>query len=774
MPVSRKWRRPGGLLTQVILLALVVVLGQGGSTANAADPPDLGQAWASSVFSGSARLHAEVNPNGLATFYHLDYISRAAHDANVGAGKDAFTGAVRIPSAFDASVGSGSSWVVAVQQVSSLLSDTAYRYRVVARNSAGTVTGPTLSFVTQRTGGSALPDGRGWEMVSPVDKNGGQVDAPGALAGGGVLQAAADGQSITYGSSASFGPGAQGAPPASQYIARRRSGGWSSENITAPLFSGSYGLGDEGVPYQLFSQDLSRGLLLSGRHCRGEHEGCPVANPPLPGTDAPAGYQNYYLRESGAAAFEALLGTADVADLELDPAQFSLRFAGASPDLRHVALTTCAALAPDAVEEPLGDGCDPAEPNLYLWSAGAGLALVNVLPAQSQGTPGAALGAQSAAVAAGGGRIYWKSLAGVLYLREGGQTRQVDLAVGGGGTFETASSDGSTAFYTKAGHLYRYDALARASVDLTPSGGVAGVLGASADASHVYYLTGSGLFLRQGGTTTEVAETADASNHPPATGTARVSAAGTRLVFVSTVPLTGYDNTGLNSETPESQVYLYDAPSDALACVSCNPTNARPVGRSWIPGSAANGVGPGVTDSYKSRVLSADGRRVFFNSLDAIAAGDTNAGSDVYQWEAQGTGSCTRASGCVDLISSGRDERGATLVDASADGSDVFFLTDRSLVGSDLPGSVDLYDARVGGGFPEPTVPIACAADACQFLPPPPVDPTVTTLLPGPGNSPVRFAKAKGRCKKKGFVRRKGKCVRKKTSKRAAKGRRSR
>ena len=38
-------------------------------------------------------------------------------------------------------------------------------------------------------------------------------------------------------------------------------------------------------------------MLLNGDHCRGEAAECPVANPPLPGTDAPTGFQDYYLRE---------------------------------------------------------------------------------------------------------------------------------------------------------------------------------------------------------------------------------------------------------------------------------------------------------------------------------------------------------------------------------------------------------------------------------------------------------------------------------------------
>jgi hypothetical protein len=604
--------------------------------------------------------------------------------------------------------------------------------------------------------GAVLPDARGWEMVSPIEKNGGQVDPPGAIDAGGVLQAAEDGASVTYGSIASFGGNAGGAPPASQYISRRGAGAWSTENISTPLYSGSYG-DSGGVPYRLFSGDLARGLLLNGRHCRGEVSGCAVANQPITGTDAPAGYQNYYLRDSATGGFQALLGAGDLTTTPLLPAQFDLRLAGTSPDLRHVVLSTCAALTANATEVPGSGGCDLGKPNLYEWSPGAGLSLVNLLPGQTKGTPGAAIAAPSGAVSADGARVYWTDLvSGNLYLREGGQTEQVDAGAGGGGVFQTATPDGSIALYTKAGHLYRYDVATQASTDLTPSGGVVGVLGASDDTTYVYYLTASGLFLRHEATTTLIASTADAGNYPPATGTARVSASGTSLAFVSTAPLTGYDNTDLKTGELDSEVYLYRADAaDPLVCASCNPAG-RPIGPATISGAIANGQGADSTEVYKPRVLSLGGKRLFFDSLDALAVLDTNADWDVYQWEAEGTGSCTRAGGCVDLISSGKAPGGARFVDASTDGSDAFFLTDGSLVGSD-PGSVDLYDARVGGGFPEPPIPIPCEGDACQSLPSEPRDPTLTTLLAGPGNPAVRYRRQKHRHRTKGRHRHRNK-----------------
>jgi hypothetical protein len=558
-----------------------------------------------------------------------------------------------------------------------------------------------------------LLDNRGWEMVSPVEKNGGEVQGFGGNFGGDVLQAAADGESATFSSASSFGGEAQGAPIASQYVSRRRAGGWSTQDITQPTLSGAYSEHPEGVPFQLFAPDLGRALMLDGNRCAGS--ACP---------------STYTLRESTGA-------------LTLSPAEPDLRFAGSSPDLRHVALSTCAALTSDATEVPGSEGCDPAAPNLYDWSGGQ-LRLLNLLPGDEHGTPGARLAAHAGAVSTDGWRVYWTaSEDGFIYLREDGATKWVSEATGGTASFQTATPDGAFAFFTSiSSHLYRYRASTDEATDLTPGGEVLGVLGTSTDGSRVYYLTAAGLFLWDEGTTRKIAAAADASNYPPTIGTARVSADGTRLAFLSKAPLTGYDNTDQYTGNPDSEVFLYDATANgALACISCNPSKARPIGPSTIPGAVANGASAGATRYYKPRAMAADGRRLFFDSHDALVSQDTNNDRDVYEWEAQGTGSCTTSGGCLNLISSGRSEDGASFVDASEDGRDAFFLTDGSLIPSDPLGTVDLYDAREGGGFPIPPTPIPCEGDSCQPLPSPPEDPTPGTQVPTGGNPPVHFAK---------------------------------
>ena len=147
----------------------------------------------------------------------------------------------------------------------------------------------------------------------------------------------------------------------------------------------------------------------------------------------------------------------------------------------------------------------------------------------------------------------------------------------------------------------------------------------------------------------------------------------------------------------------------------------------------------GSTRIYKPRALAASGNRLFFDSADRLVTADTDARPDVYEWEAGGEGNCTRQPGCVGLISGGRGE-GGRLLDASADGADAYFLTGDSLLGAD-PGSIDVYDYRAGGGFPEPEAPFVCKGDACQALPNAPEDPTPGTLVPNAGNPPVHFPK---------------------------------
>ena len=717
----------------------------GAPPASAVGPPLVLDTWVTEVTPTSARLRAEIDPNGFATTYRFEYISEAEFQANLGATppREGFFGAAKAPP------GSGKAVVgpTVVEIVKGLARETTYRYRVVATNSAGTTIGQEKAFTAEPFATPfSLPDSRGWEMVSPVDKNGGAVATPGAIFGGGVFQAAAAGGAVTYSSRTSF-DAAKGAPPASQYISRRTSGGWGTENVSAPLESAAYGDEPDGVPYRVFSASLSRGLLFGGLPCRGDIEGCPAPNPVLPGTGAPPGYMAYYMRESASGAFASLLSAADLAHTAVEPEHFEVSFAAASADLSQVVLSSCAALTENAPEVADGPGkCDPDAQNLYRWSS-SGLRFFSFTP----GGTSAEIAAPIGAISADGARIYWKR-GGDLFLHQDVPTMPVEEMVAEGATFEAASADGTVAFFSKEGHLHRLE-VAGAVTDITPAGGLQGVLGASADGSHVYYQDAAGLKHWHDGTTTVVAPglaAAAPANFPPATGTARVSPDGEHLAFLSAAELTLLDNAG------RVQVYLYGPPvgggAPGLVCASCKPNGERSLAPSSIPGALVNGS----TRAYRPRVLSADGTRLFFETADELVIGDSNSRLDVYQWEASGTGDCQLSPGCVSLISSGRSTEDSLFIDASEGGADVFFTTNESLIEPD-PGSVDLYDARVDGGFPPPDRPIPCIGDSCQPLPSPPDDPTPATLVETAGNPPARFLREhrkrkprKGRGKRRG------------------------
>jgi hypothetical protein len=91
----------------------------------------------------------------------------------------------------------------------------------------------------------------------------------------------------------------------------------------------------------------------------------------------------------------------------------------------------------------------------------------------------------------------------------------------------------------------------------------------------------------------------------------------------------------------------------------------------------------------------------------------------------------------VHLISTGTSTTDDGFFDASASGNDVFFRTRQQLLPQDQDTHYDLYDARVGGGFPAaPPPPAPCLGDACKPAstpaPAPPVAATISFV--GPGN----------------------------------------
>jgi len=744
------------------------------------DPPPLkaplvkGQ-FAAKVGSTSAVVKAQVNPR----FYPLTtyYVEYGLGDCDeVPCAKQPLPPG--LPLGFERNAFVSTSGIV----LSGLQPGTTYHYRFVAVSGALVVKGEGGSelggiFATYRGGAQQLPDGRAFEMVSPLDKNSGEVGAPGRNTSGIVTnsvaphQAAQSGEAMTYTSFTSFGSDPQSAPAGSQYLSTRGAAGWSTANIT-PADRESF-LTD---PLRGFSPDLGKAAVIQ-------------LDPPLV-EGAPVGFENLYVRDNVSGSLELVTFVKPKVPVGVD---YCVGFAGATAGFEHVFFTAKGKLTSDA---PMAPG-----QSLYEWSASEGLSLVSVLPSGTPATPSSttAFGAKGNecaasnivrnAISANGSRIFW-TLGGaspqLLARVDGSQTIALDDIQGGtgpagGGQFWAASRDGSKVFFTAAGkltpgagsqslYLYDFDAPegSRLSAIATAPGAtdVKGVLGAGDDGAYVYFTAGSALdggavggqnnlYLWHRGEgvrfiATLQAGLADLSNwNPlPRAQTARVSPDGRHLAFVSAKSLTGYENRDQATGQPVSEAFLYDALSEELICASCNPTGALPIGGTELPTWS--------TPYEQPRSLSDDGGRLYFMSSDALALRDSNGAQDVYQYERTGVGGCSvqsltfsaSAGGCIDLISTGSESGDAQFLDASSDGRDVFFSTPQRLVAQDEDERYDIYDARIGGGFAPPAPVFECSGESCRPSAPVPAPPSPTSSsFQGAGNVPE--AKRKKQKKKK-------------------------
>jgi hypothetical protein len=134
--------------------------------------------------------------------------------------------------------------------------------------------------------------------------------------------------------------------------------------------------------------------------------------------------------------------------------------------------------------------------------------------------------------------------------------------------------------------------------------------------------------------------------------------------------------------------------------------------------------------------------------------------------------------GCTYLISSGKNGIESVLIGASETGRDVFFATHAQLAPQDSDSYGDVYDARIGGGFPAPPPPPPVCS-SCQGVgsPPPLFSVPASLSFVGPGNPATTVAhRAKAKKKPK---RHKGKKGKSRTARRrgtpvAANGRRGR
>jgi hypothetical protein len=650
-----------------------------------------------------ALLGGRVNPKNSATKYWVEYGTDSGYGNS-------------FPASEDADAGSGHEAQILTQKVTGLTPATEYHFRLVAENAGGEETqGQDMNFETAPAGpatescdnntlrsennSTELPDCRAYEQVSPADKNG--YDA-GTLRILPSYVAAEGGSALSFESYGAFGDSV-GASTFNSYLSRRGSSGWTTQALSPPVSAESV---SGGFPeFQYYTPDLKYAAVFT------------PANVLLAPGATPNG-SNLYLRDNSTGTYRTLnLGTGP----GTGPGSISF-VAAASADGEHILFESSAALTADA---------PPGEYNLYEWSDGQ-LRLVTIgpdgapIPAGGTIEAGGRTSTTTHAMSEDGSRVVFKSREGdfgQLYLYEDGQptievsaSRRSTPDPGGPGIvrFQGASADTSQIYFIDSEALtedatpgrvalYRYDADTKALINLEASLGAGhelaeGVAAISEDGSYVYFHSDSKLYLWHNGTNTLVGAVPTGVTELEAFFTTyRVTGDGRYLTFQTPNRLTAYDNTDALTGEGDSEVYLYDAALQRLTCVSCNPDGLAPDGSSNFPG-------PPRAQRNLQRGASEDGA-VFFNSSDALVPNDVNGKEDVYEWK----------NGEAYLISSGTSGDSSYYASASKSGDDVFFATREPLVASDRDQLLDVYDARVGGGFPRAAQSTPCeGAEACH------------------------------------------------------------
>ncbi len=370
--------------------------------------PVVTEETASRITSSSADLEAKVNPEGKETSYSVEYITANALKENEENAEPAFAGASKAP-ASPVAIGNDVSPVPVAIKVNGLKPATTYRFRFVAGNDIGTVEGErkvgtdeeiSRSFTTFalpqvfsgqcpanesfRIGPSAkLPDCRAYEQASPIDKNGGSLQATAPF-----TRTSVDGSTITFESTTGV-PGGSGSQNFPTYMAKRETTSWATTGLLPSPSSGERArvLGwtpSFGTVFDL-AERFGSGVSMLARSTANGAE-TEIAPHTLPNPEY------------------TYIGSSDEGDTTI----FEAKPVEASKPVQ---------LTPDAAAD---------KSNVYAWSESAGLHLAGILPDGStpsqgsratQGSVGEAYNQDSHLVTADGSVFFNDAGDGQLYLR---------------------------------------------------------------------------------------------------------------------------------------------------------------------------------------------------------------------------------------------------------------------------------------------------------------------------------------------------------------------
>jgi hypothetical protein len=750
--------------------------GKGGSTGHsyAFGPQSIGKPEVKSssfanVGETEVELEASIEPFGLETHYIIEYLTQQKYEDQ----GESFEGA---SVAGEGEIPKGNSPVEVAVALEGLSPGTTYRFRVEAENTEGIDEGegefatypPVEPFGSclndaLRSGFSALlPDCRAYELVTPPDTN---ARYPLGLTHNGAFfatrKASPRGEALSFVIEGGLIPGSEGTGSlfGDPYLSTRGEGGWETV-IAGPNGSEAQGLlPGSNSPDQGYSFWNTAGGF---------------------GSAAIGGEETDYVRYPN--GHSALVGRGSLVD---DPqGQGRLISEGGTNIVFSIPNATPSHPGPALQLEPNAPPEGTAA--VYDRTADEVTHVVSLLPENE--TPAAGKDANYAGASLDGAGVAFR-IGNILYLR---YNNEETYELGEGVTFAGIAEGGARAFYLQGGDLVRFDATSEETTAFSTSGDVTPV-NVSADGSTAYFVSPSLLGeenpngevaelgkenlyrSREGqisfvGTLTERDVAGEFNGNEKAEGLglwgeamksgklaldpSRATPDGNALVFESRAALDGYDPEG------HAEVYRYDFSADELDCLSCNPTLVAASSDASLQSISAGGFDPEPLTSFGYLAnLRADGQRAFFQSSEALVPGDVDGLQDVYEWEAEGTGSCEREEGCIYLISSGHSQRIDYLYATSDSGDDVFFRTSDILLPRDLEETPSIYDARAGGGFAEP-VEKPCQGEGCRpGVSPAPPSPNLASQASGPsGNSSAPCPKGKHKVKRHG----KTVCVKKK------------
>jgi hypothetical protein len=710
----------------------------------------------------TTKLRGAVNPNGAPTSFWFEYGLTTSYGSSA-------------PVSEDANAGAGRDNRAVLRGVAGLSPNTVYHYRLVAKNETGTSVGDDRTVTTVagppppaavacpnaavrvQQHSQRLPDCRAYEQVSPVDKGGSSVlFLPNT--GIGVSAISGDGSRVAFNSYGVFADSTTG--QAGTYVASRGAGGWTAQIATPPSLTANPSItGGDAVSWGMAARDLRTGAVLTTARfvARDTNRHYDAYSFVLGGSADRASEGNNGEQVPARTPYDGVLGTDYPA------------ISGLSDDGRALAFTFKGPLVPEDVGGTVGH-------NLYVRKAGRTRRVNQATDGSVLNTCGASLGS------------YQNFLVGTADNAIANDGSQVIFSVPtlGQTALPTPDCFAPPRIYAsqESGETIEVSASQRATPD--PGGPMeARYLGASVDGKRVIFFSRAMLTddaqpdadhvysFDVPSRTLRVAIQADGLS------VVRVADDGKRIVFAGSPSL---DPDAPPVPGKPSEVYLYTAepdriqrmfassgvdmdsravifgangsvaftrvagdltdfeagnflevflwrPDRPLTCVSCDPAGQRP-GQGDLIGDAGLAKPEGDWQSQLAlQGFDATGERLVFQARDRLVPGDTNDRTDVYEF----------ANERLALISNGQGRQASYLVGISDDGASIAFSTADGLVGADTDGNVDMYVARIDGGFlePGPQGPVACTGEACQpsASTAPAAAAAGTVTFAGPGNT---------------------------------------